>query len=279
MKRMVLVVLMCAGCGSGSEESAPEPSDGVDAADMFINLRIEDITDVGASLRFDTAIETTCEARFGTAANALDRSALDPSMDPANPYGIEHDVPLPSLTPSTTYFVRAFAEDRQGIEYLSEALTFTTLPATTPVGDEPVNVARISMGSTITEVSSNFGGASNSQTWGANNAIDGNLNTEWSSNSDGDDAYLVIDLGASRSVEELRFRSRKMTDGTSIIQSLTITVDGGDVLGPYQTPSPDTLYSIPFEPALVGRRFRVDAVETTGGNTGAKEIQLFAPMQ
>lgn len=277
----MFALLVCAGCGTDSTEemdSETQAAPTVDNEPMFINLRIEEVTDVGATLRFDTAIETTCEARFGLAENALDRSAVDPSMDPANPYGIEHDVPLPSLQPATTYFVRAYARDRDGTEYLSEALSFQTLPASTVTGDEPVNVARLSMGATVSAVSSNFGGGDNNSTWGANNAIDGNLATEWSSFGDGNDAFMVIDLGASRSVEELRFQSRQMTDGTSIIRSLTITVDDGEALGPYQTPSPDVLYFIPFEPALEGRRFRIDAVDTSGGNTGAKEIQLFSRM-
>jgi hypothetical protein len=36
------------------------------------------------------------------------------------------------------------------------------------------------------------------------------------------------------------------------------------------------MYRFDLDPPLNARTVRVDAVETTGGNTGAKEIQLWA---
>ncbi len=61
-----------------------------------------------------------------------------------------------------------------------------------------------------------------------------------------------------------------MSDGTAITAAFTVTIDGRE-LGPYPTGA---------EPAILGpvsgRVVRVDAAETTGGNTGAVEIEIFA---
>ncbi|MEM6733881.1 MAG: discoidin domain-containing protein, partial [Myxococcota bacterium] len=235
--------------------------------------RIEEIGDASAIFRFETSVETTCEAEFGLSATALTERAQDPNMDPNNPYAIDHEVPLGGLIPATTYWVRARAEARDGTLAYSEVQSFTTL--STPSTDM-INVARMQMGSSIAGVSSNFGNSANDGTWGANNAIDGSPGTEWSSNGDGNDAFIVIDLGQSRTIEMVRFQSRQMTDGTSIIQRITLTANDVTYV-PFDTPSPDQMYSFTLEPAVATSSVRIDAVDTTGGNTGAREIELLGP--
>ena len=50
---------------------------------------------------------------------------------------------------------------------------------------------------------------------------------------DGDDAWITIDLGEPVDVVGIGYRSREMTDGTSIVDSFTVTVDGEQTLGPF----------------------------------------------
>ncbi|MBW2686830.1 MAG: hypothetical protein JRE19_13075, partial [Deltaproteobacteria bacterium] len=77
-----------------------------------------------------------------------------------------------------------------------------------------------------------------------------------------------------RDIEAFGFRSRKMTDGTSIITSVQIIFDGDTMMGPFATPDPDQRYTFEIAPTRA-QRVRVEAVTTTGGNSGVKEIEFF----
>jgi hypothetical protein len=48
-----------------------------------------------------------------------------------------------------------------------------------------------------------------------------------------------------------------------------VAVDGGELLGPFDAGDE-------AEVAVTGQRLRIDAVTTTGGNTGAVEIEVYA---
>ena len=121
---------------------------------------------------------------------------------------------------------------------------------------------------TVAEVSSEF-----STVFAGAMAIDGDPSTEWSSAGDGDDAYIVIDLGGETAISGVGFRTREMSDGTSITTSFTVTIDGGDALGPF--PAGVGLAVARFD--AVGQTVRVNVVMSTGGNTGAVEIEIYGP--
>lgn len=251
-------------------------NDAYDAGPVdFLNLRVEDIEADRAVVRFETSIETTCQVDWGLTEDDLSESATDPDMDPNNPYSTTHRVPLEDLPGMAVIFYRAKATTRSGAAYYSELSSFETLAGDTgSEGPSMVNVALLDVGTEIGDVSSNYGGADNDATWGANAAIDGKMSTEWSSNGDGDDAFIELELGSSRTLERFGFRSRMMTDGSSIIESVRLILDGETELGPFETPDPDQRYEFELDP-VVASRVRVEAVQTTGGNTGAKEIELF----
>ncbi len=61
-----------------------------------------------------------------------------------------------------------------------------------------------------------------------------------------------------------------MTDGTAITETFTID---GTTLGPYPTGTEPAV----FESPITGRTLRLDADQTTGGNTGATEIEIYGP--
>ena len=259
---VISLVAGVAGCGSSNDAGA---------AVEFINLRVDDLGSTRAVIRFDTSRPTTCEVEWGMSMDAMNTTATDPNME-LGTFAEEHEVPLEDLSPDTMIFFRAKATDPMGDTYYSDVMSFRT-----EMGDEGtarVNVALMSMGSSIVDKSSNFNNMADASTWGANNAIDGSMSTEWSSNGDGDDAWFVIDLGQMRDVEAFGFRSRKMADGTSIITSVQIIFDGDTMMGPFETPDPDQRYIFEIAPTLA-RRVRVEAVTTTGGNSGVKEIELF----
>ncbi len=108
-----------------------------------------------------------------------------------------------------------------------------------------------------------------------NNTIDGSMATEWATNGDGNDAFIEIDLGASHELVGIGFRSREMANGSSIITSFELTFDGEQTLGPFDSPDPSTLYQYELDSPISARVVRVDAITTSGGNTGAKAIELY----
>lgn len=249
-------------------------TDASDSNSIFKNVRVEEITANRAVIKFDTTIPTTCEAQYGTSKGELNKTARDPNMAEGS-FELVHEVPVEDLASGTAYFYRAKAADASGLIQYSETLSFTTL-AGTPAGSA-INVASLNQGAIISEVSSNFGGSGsgNDSAWGANNAIDDSMSSEWATNGDGNNAYLVINLSREFVLTGVGFRSRKMGDGSSIITSFKLVFADQSERGPFLTPDPDQSYSFDFESPIKSQQVKFVALTTTGGNTGAKAIQIF----
>jgi hypothetical protein len=62
-----------------------------------------------------------------------------------------------------------------------------------------------------------------------------------------------------------------MTDGSAITETFTVTIDG-TTLGPFPA-GPDPVV---LDEPTTGRLLRFDADRTTGGNTGATEIEIYS---
>jgi hypothetical protein len=122
-------------------------------------------------------------------------------------------------------------------------------------------------------VSSNFGGAANDQAWGADNAIDGQRGTAWSSNGDGNEAFIEIELAQPAQVYAVEVWTRSMSDGTAQIFAFTIATDGGEVLGPFLLEDAGKAHR--FDVDMVARSLRLDVVESSGGNTGLIEFAVY----
>ena len=134
----------------------------------------------------------------------------------------------------------------------------------TPVGaGKQVPGENVAVGAEVVDVSSEF-----SEAFSAANAVDGNPATEWSSAGDGDEAYLVIDLGRAVKAMAVGFNTRSMVDGTATTETFTVTVDGDTTYGPFAA----GIAEVSFE----GRIIRFEVVHSTGGNTGAAEVEVYA---
>jgi hypothetical protein len=240
----------------------------------FSELRIEEIGASRAVVRFTTSIPTACEAEYGRSGEPLDGRARDPDMAPGET-AIDHEVAIEDLLAATSYEVRAHATDADGRSAYSDPVPFATVVG----GEDPTaglrNVALLAAGATIEEVSSNFGGGANDAIFGIDEAFDDQMATEWSSNRDGDDAYVVLALAAPERLTHVGFRSRQMMNGTAIIHSFELTIDAV-TYGPFDAPDPTQRYVFTLAPPAVASVVRFDAVTTTGGHAGAKEIQLYA---
>ena len=148
--------------------------------------------------------------------------------------------------------------------YRSELGSFRTPPADDTAGAPGDNVA---LGAEVVDVSSEF-----SDGFRADRALDGDLSTEWSSDGDGDDASITIDLGRPVGVVGMTLRSRSMSDGSSVVQSFTVTVDDGRTYGPFEAGPSIVVNEVEF----TGQVLRIEADRTSGGNTGAAEIEVYA---
>ncbi|MEX2549342.1 MAG: discoidin domain-containing protein [Nitriliruptoraceae bacterium] len=194
--------------------------------------------------------------------------------------GIEqHDVALPDLEPGREYVYILQGTTADGTLYRSEVDTFT-IPETDP-GDAATSEdgeggaasqvdlgENLAPGADIVEVSSEFGDA-----FAAGFAIDGDHSTEWSSRDDGDEAFITLDLGEATDLTGVAFLTRSMADGSAITEAFTVTVDGHEVLGPFPAGSPADPGII--EVAVTGQQLTFEVAESTGGNVGAVEIQVF----
>lgn len=257
------VVVVLAACGGDSGGAADVGREVRDFGDVQVGEAEIEILPQGtaAVIRLTTDPPTVCAAAFGE-DESLGRIANDPNM--GGTAISKHAVLLRDLSPNTTYHYRLTATDAAGTVYqTAEALTFTTEP---PAGETTAgtNAAR---GARVVEVSSEWSGG-----FAAANALDGDLATEWSSAGDGNDASLTIDLGEPVEVSGVAFRTRAMADGSAITHSFTVVVDDGMRLGPFT--AGDRTQANVASISATGRVFRFEVEDSTGGNTGAVEIEV-----
>ncbi len=254
---LVGVALTLAGCTSGDGSSAVEPIAAILASDISIEV---DPSGTAATFTVDTTIPVACSVVYGT-DGSFGSLAVDNDMQGGAHE--DHGPLLSGLTPDTEYQYRLQGSDEAGTLYRSDVMTFRT-----PAAVESAIGSNIATAATVTAASSSF-----SDEFTPERAIDGDLATEWSTAGDGDDAWIEIDLGQPREITGVAFRTRQMSDGTAVTDTFTITVDDDTTFGPYPTGTDATA----FDEAVTTRIVRIDAEQTTGGNTGASEIEIYSP--
>ncbi len=252
--------------------SAPATATVRPLADIAGAPRFTDITADSVTVVVDTRIPVVCAAVYGT-TTAFGSIATDNDM--AGGAHSNHHPTLRGLQPNTTYQLRMQGIAADGTLYVSDVYTFRTAAASASAPAKPAgrNVALASAGTKVTGVSSNFGGGNNDSAYGAAKAIDGSAITEWSSNGDGDKAWIELDLGKPTALTAVGFFTRTM--GTSAqISSFQVKTDGGTVLGPYTIPDAKAAYYFPA--SGMARTLRFEVLKSSGGNTGAAEIEVYA---
>lgn len=181
----------------------------------------------------------------------------------------QHDVILPGALPGRTYFSQVQGSTADGTLYRSETGTFTIDPIAPeerppPAADSGPNLA---LDATVVDVSSEF-----NDSFAADNVIDDSGTTEWSSNGDGDSAFITLDLGASHPVGGVEFLTRSMLDGSAITETYSVTVDDSESFGPFPAGTPNDPNRA--DVTTSGRVFRFDVDTSSGGNVGAVEIRI-----
>ncbi len=214
-----------------------------------------------AIVQLETNPPTVCAIAYGRTAS-LGSIADDPNM--GGTAITRHVVVLSGLIPGTTYRFRLTAVDAQGRVFQSPELATFTTPRQRAALEED-----IAIGAKVVAVSSQWSNA-----YRAANAVDGNLSTEWASNGDGSRAFITIDLGRPRKITGIAFISRAMADGSAITRTFAVLVDGGQRYGPFV--AGNRLEPHAATVAFTGRRLRFEVVQSTGGNTGAAEVEVFS---
>ena len=214
-----------------------------------------------AVVQVKTNPPTVCAIAYGRTAS-LGSIADDPNM--GGTAISQHVVVLSGLVPGTTYRYRLTATDAQGRVFQTANLATFTTPSHVGTGEQD-----IAIGATVVAVSSQWSNA-----YRASNAVDGNLSTEWVSDGDGDRAFITIDLGRPRKVTGVAFITRAMSNGSAITRTFAVVVDGHRRYGPF--PAGNRVDPRVARVSFTGRRLRFQVVQSTGGNTGAAEIEVFS---
>jgi hypothetical protein len=263
----VLLVAACAGeSGDGALGGEVAPFADIQASELSFEA------DPGNPERGIFRVETTepaiCAIVWGE-TEALGNFNNSLSM---NGTGItSHDVFLPGAIPGRTYFFQVQGSTADGTLYRSPTETFTIPASGEPAADGSVDPRdNLAFGARVVDVSSEF-----SDSFAGGLAIDDSGTTEWSSDGDGDDAFITLDLGAARQIAAVEFLTRSMLDGSATTETFTVTLDDGRVLGPFPAGSPGDPRPAPVDDTARIVRFDVDS--STGGNTGAVEVRVLAP--
>jgi hypothetical protein len=228
---------------------------------------IEEVTGTSAVLALKTGAPAFCQVNYGASVQygQMQRMSMSGPMT-------DHRILLPGLQPDTLYHFRLTAVDGAAHIYQSADLTFKTPQGTS--GKPPgKNVASLSAGAKVVGVSSNYGGEGNESTYGANHAIDGDPSTEWSSNGDGDKAWIEVELAQNYHLNAIGFWTRTMGSSAQIEQ-FEVVVDGQTRLGPFTLPNASGVHY--FQVDVTAKRLRFNVLKSSGGNTGAVEIEAIA---
>ncbi len=224
-----------------------------------------EFTDIGATtatVLVETNEDLACSVVYGT-TSAYGSIATD--LDMAGGGHQDHSPLLTGLEPDTLYYARFQGAGPDGTLYQSEEYTFRTAPLdTTERGDR--------LTASLLAVSSNFGGGEDDSNFGALNALDGDPGTEWSSDGDGDQAWIEVELGDRARVTSIGFWTRTMGSSAQI-ESFQVVTDQGQTYGPFELSDAGGVAY--FETDLTARSLRFEVVSSSGGNTGAVEIELF----
>ena len=268
-----LLAIGCVGIVLGAivSSACSSTSTGDIEAILDSGPRVIDITATSARIAAKTKIDLVCGVAFGT-TEEYGRLATDDDM--AGTGHADHAPLLTGLQPDTEYHFTFGGLGPDGTVYNYTDLTFRTKaqsPSAT-LGPSGVNLALLSEGASVADTSSNFGGADQSEPWGGSKAIDGDPGTQWSSNGDGNDAWIEIELPTETKITGLGLWSRTMGSSAQI-SSFRIVSGAGEVRGPFEVKDAASVQY--FETDITARRVRFEVIESSGGNTGAVEIEIY----
>jgi hypothetical protein len=229
-------------------------------------IEIVDLSSTSAAVRVDTTLDVVCSVAYG-----LDESygALTTDLDMGGAAHSQHRAIMRGLQQDTLYHYRLQGAGPDGTLYVSNDLTFRTLPAPR-TAERGRNLATAAAGATVLAVSTVF---ADDARWDGDNAIDGDPGTEWSSAGDGDAAFIEVELAGPSTLSAIGLWTRTMGSSAQITR-FRVVADGATVLGPFDVPDAAGMHT--YEVSITARRLRFEVVSSSGGNTGVVELAAFA---
>ena len=271
--RLVLLAIVAAAltalaCGGSSNEPV-RSLDEILAGDIVV----ADLTANSATVQLSTTIPVVCSVVYGIDQQYGEQST---DLDMVGRAHSDHRPRLRALEADTTYHFRLQGTASDGTFYVSLDRTFTTPPSDTSAdaadtlsgGAASANLATLAAGAQVIDASSSFG---SSDTWRAENALDGDPDTEWSSASDGDAAFIEIALAGTGEITAVGLWTRTMGSSAQITEFRVVTADGA-TLGPFILPNANQLHL--FQVEATARVLRFEVVASSGGNTGVVELAV-----
>ena len=248
-----------------------------DLADILESeIQVVDITSNSARVIAQTTVDVACAVAFG---KTTDYGNLAVDSDMGGGGHADHGPQLTGLEPDTIYHLTFGGIGPDGTVYGYKDLTFRTKPADagTEQNTRGENLALAVNGGRVSSMSSNYGSPSMDSSFGANNVLDGKSSTQWSSQGEGNGAWIEIELAQHSHVTSLGFWTRTM--GTSAqIASFRVITDRGEVFGPFDLADASSVHY--FDVELTAKKLRFETVDSSGGNTGAVEIEVYGrPVQ
>lgn len=257
---LILAGLLSACSAGASIKTLDDIPDGFDGPELLI------VGEDSATIRFDTGVPTVCNAPYGEDTSYGDVATI-PMLSGATE---DHVLTFSGLEAGTIYHYKIIATDNQGNIYQSGDFTFTTNAAS---GKQETNWLSLDAGASVVAVSSNFSGAANDESFGANSAIDENRGTEWSSAGDGNEAFIEVALAEQVAISRLVVHTRSMSNDTAQIFAFAVVTDNGERYGPFELPDANQGHS--FEVDFMASSLRFEVVDSNGGNTGFVEIEAY----
>lgn len=260
--------IAASGCASGSTDAGedrapPRPiSEVLESGPEFV-----DINSNSATLLATTKLDMACSVVYGP---TTEFGSLATDTDMAGGAHSNHHPLLTGLEPDTLYYARMQGTAKDGATYRSELYTFRTLPA--EAQNLGTNLALAANGGAVIGVSSNYGGGPNTGTFGADHAIDADPTTEWSSDGDGDAAWIEIGLAERTRVSSIGLWTRTMGSSAQI-ESFQVVTDQGEVFGPFALSDAGGVSY--FDTDMLTQQLRFEVVSSSGGNTGVVEIEVY----
>ncbi len=230
-----------------------------------------EVTSNSATIQFETDKATLASTAYGKSANFGLSTRMAGGMATT-----EHSFQLLALSAETTYHYNTIVVDPSGKLYQSTNFTFMTEQDTQPKISLGSNVALSSLGASIASVSSNWNNGSNSSNFGANNAIDDDPDTEWSSNGDGNNASIEITLDKPYTITGIGFWTRTMESSAQIARFEVLTTDGTS-LGIFDLRNANQLYQFDI-PDTQQQTLKFQVISSNGGNTGARSIEVYGSL-
>ena len=259
-------------CGGDSETASGIPRNDApfDIAEILVSgPTVTNLSSSSATILAETNADVVCAVTYGTTTE-YGRIATD--LDMAGGGHRNHQPMLLGLKPDTLYHYKFGGTASDGRVFSSRDYIFRTPVAEVAAEQRGENLALLGKGAGVFEVSSNFAGASNDGAFGANLAIDGDPRTQWSPDGDGDDAWIEIALPSDSLVSAVGFWTRTMGSSAEIT-SFRVVSDQGEVRGPFSLPDAFSVHY--FDTDLTAQRLRFEVLTSSGGNTGAVEIQVY----